>query len=115
MCLFAQTAIEGQRDGFPLIRTRACACGDLPSVRGTSSARPGTKSGGFGWRSIYYYYYYYNNDDDRNNYFMIMEIIIHDDGNNDDEENSLPFNFLSLFAQNFQFFKKIRLTFIRRV
>ena len=29
--------------------------------------------------------------------------------------NSLPFNFLSLFAQNFQFFKKIRLTFIRRV
>ena len=35
---FAKTAIEGQRAGFPKLRTRARACGDLPSVRGTSSA-----------------------------------------------------------------------------
>ena len=55
----AHSDIEGQRAGFPLLVTRARACGDLPSVRGTSSARPGTKSGGFGWRSFFSYYYYY--------------------------------------------------------
>ena len=29
---FAHSAIEGQRGGFPKLRTRACACGDLPSM-----------------------------------------------------------------------------------
>jgi len=45
---FDKTAINGQREGFPLLRTRARARGDLPSVRGTSSARPGEKVEGLG-------------------------------------------------------------------
>ena len=45
---FAHSAIEGQRGGFPKLRTRARACGDLPSVRGTSSARPEEKVEGLG-------------------------------------------------------------------
>ena len=46
--LLANSAIEGQRGGFPLLPTRARARGDLPSVRGTSSARPGEKVEGLG-------------------------------------------------------------------
>ena len=45
---FAKTAIEGQRAGFPLLGTRARACGDLPSVGNTSSARPEEKVEGLG-------------------------------------------------------------------
>ena len=45
---FAKTAIEGQRAGFPKLRTRARACGDLPSVGGTSSARQEEKVEGLG-------------------------------------------------------------------
>ena len=58
---FASSAIEGQRGGFPLLLTRARACGDLPSVGNTSSARQEEKVGGFGWRSLFSYYYYYSN------------------------------------------------------
>ena len=32
---FAKTAIEGQRAGFPLLRTRARACGVLPYLTNT--------------------------------------------------------------------------------
>ena len=45
---FAHSAIEGQRGGFRLLLTRARACGDLPSVRQTSSARPEEKVEGLG-------------------------------------------------------------------
>ena len=45
---FAHSTIEGQRGGFPKLRTRARACGDLPSVRGTSSARQEEKVEGLG-------------------------------------------------------------------
>ena len=44
----ANIAIEGQRDGFPLLPTRARARGDLPSMRETSSARPEEKVEGLG-------------------------------------------------------------------
>ena len=45
---FDKTAINGQREGFPLLPTRARARGDLPSMRGTSSARPEEKVEGLG-------------------------------------------------------------------
>ena len=69
---FVQTAIEGQRAGFPLLRTRARACGALPSVRGTSSARQEEKVEGLGGVHFFHtttttMYYYYKNDGDGNN------------------------------------------------
>jgi len=68
----AQNAIEGQRGGFPLLPTRARARGDLPSVRGTSSARQEEKVEGLG--GVHFFHTtttttttYYKNDGDGSN------------------------------------------------
>ena len=46
---FARQAIEGQRGGFPLLITRARACGALPYLGNTSSALPEEKVKGLGF------------------------------------------------------------------